>query len=156
MKKVILILVMSLSTFTTLAQIGTGSTIEEKVLVGRNNKGKMNPFYVTLERSEIDIKNTDFYVLSYRNKEHTSFVDSKYITFTATPEELEYFYNFLKEGMSLKKGTKRNIEICGNTLIVTSKKGWIYVWISHEQQIGELDGIIDLTKKQLERLFGKI
>lgn len=72
------------------------------------------------------------------------------IFFTATDEELEYFYNFLKEGISDKVG--KTIEIGNHSLFVinmgkavrisdvTEYKAKNYFW---------------LLPKELDRLFGK-
>lgn len=127
----------------TFAQIGESQKLEESVIVG-----EVKMPYKGLEYYEID--GQKFYILSFRNAEYPSINDIRQLTFYASNEELEYLYQFLKNGFGNKE--QRILDIGEDRITTNPYMGAIALTIYYK------DGSkawTDITKRQLDRLFEK-
>ena len=146
MRNLFLIILLSAFSFVSKGQIGNVTTLDEYTHIGFNNN--ITKFHDLSYK--VDDEGIKTYALHYRNMEYQNIDTYEIIFFTATDEELEYFYNFLKEGISDKVG--KTIEIGNHSLFVinmgkavrisdvTEYKAKNYFW---------------LLPKELDRLFGK-
>ena len=111
MKRVLLIIFAIITVNHTYSQIGKANKLEELVTLGIADKmvGLPELSYYVIDES------TKQFFLSYYNLEYPSLKDIKTISFKATPDELEYFYNFLLSGFETKE--KQSLSI-GNASII--------------------------------------
>ena len=147
--KNLLTLILLAFTITTFSQIGETKTIEERTYVGIANKGVGYP---ALSYKHYEGRKT-IYVLSYLNHEYNYIRDHKSTVFSATEEELNALYDFLIEGFDIKEA---------RTIRVGSDEFWVYkmknssalrISVTHSK---DTDGWFYITKRQLQKLFGKI
>lgn len=130
------------------AQIGEGKEVEKPLLVGKATK---TPFGTSLEyypRSD----GRNYYVLTFKNLEYQKIDDIKSMFFYATDDELEYLFNYFIE--SLKDKETRTIDVGDQTLYLKKTAMSIRVTVTYNKD-PEPDGWFWLSKKQIERLFGK-
>ena len=75
----------------------------------------------------------------------------KVFGFTATSDELDYFYEFLKAGF--KSDRVKSLEV-GDVVIKTlpHSSGFMYINVAFEDGT---EGMFKLKKRELDRLFGK-
>ena len=145
MKRLLLLLSLTLS-LTAFSQIGeVKNNLEEVILVGYNNN--MTKFHKLSYRIVDDQKR---YTLRYRNMIYRSLDEYASFSFYATDEEIEYLYNFFLEQRTDKTG--KTIELGKNK--ISAKKMGVSVRIS-DLTTGVLDNYFWLSKKDLERLFGR-
>lgn len=92
----------------------------------------------------------NYYVLSFRNGDYRSFIDTRTIGFKATEEEVDSLYKDLENtiGTDLDKTYQLN----NHRLVVTPKKKGLYVFVYSDS---ETDSMFFISKKDLSKLFGK-
>ena len=144
MKKLIIVLLVI--PFISLAQIGK----TEKANEGYATIGKAEWYgFWYAELKKTNIGNKDFYMLSYRNAEYQTVVDTHNIGFNATESELEYLFNELKKGFKSDEELKLNI---GETTIMFKK------YMKSNIYIANLDGSgswFSVPPNLFYELFGK-
>lgn len=146
MKKIIFILFVVLFVNHTYSQISTAKKLDESVIMGIADKMVGLP---KLAYSEID-KNTKQYYLYYYNLEYPTIKDIQTISFTATSDELEYFYKFLQSGFD--STDKQSLKIGDASIIIYKTYSSIKVSVT---QKNDIPGWFYLSKKQIDKLFGK-
>ena len=145
-KKFILSLFILFTIKISFGQIGAVEEIAEKVQVGYNNN--FTKFHsLSYQKGDNGIK---VYSLVYRNMEYDNVDTYETLVFTATDEELEYLYNFFKEGMKDKSG--KTLELGEHKILV--KKMGKGVQISDVSDY-KTPNLFWLLPKELDRLFGK-
>lgn len=128
------------------AQIGEAEAVSEIVHVGYNNN--MTKFHSLSYL--IDNDGAKVYNLHYRNMEYQSIDTYESITFKATDKELDYLFNFLKEGINDKVG--KTLKIGSSEIFVKQKGKAVQI---DNITVGTAKSYFWLLPKELERLFGK-
>jgi DNA-binding transcriptional regulator GbsR (MarR family) len=136
-----LIPIIFLLSYFSYSQISDGKTVEELELIGKVKS-------TTLKKMEYE--GDDAYFLTFDNLEYQQISDLKTLSFTASDEEFEKFYKFLKSGFE----TKKQKEISVGDSRIRIEKNWsslrIYVFFENGT-----DGWFQLTKRRIDKLFGK-
>lgn len=146
MKKMVFMLIVLIFANNSYSQIGNAIKLEETDILGIADKMVGLP---KLAYSEID-KNTKQYYLYYYNLEYPTIKDIQTISFTATSEELEYFYKFLQSGFD--STDKQSLKIGDASIIIYKTYSSIKVSVT---QKNDIPGWFYLSKKQIDKLFGK-
>jgi hypothetical protein len=150
MKNLITITLLFLSSFA-FGQIGQKVESKKSNLVG-----KVAPIGVFKEElSFIETENGNLYTLSYNDMKYTTIINTKAISFYATPNDIETLYIDMKAQFEKEVGNSYDIKLGDADLRVERSKylGFailtIYV-INHNVQ-----SFFYLTKKETDKLFGK-
>ncbi|MCO5725544.1 hypothetical protein [Robiginitalea marina] len=144
---ILLLLLALLSSYLSSAQIGEVVTGRKGTLIGTGN-GKIDGLP---ELRLYKINGEDYYVITYRNSEYNTFIDLQSFGFYATPQELEFLYNFIRDG--LKSEERRTLKVGESTLMTNrflSRQVAVHVF-----QVGKPDTYFLLNQNWLDRLFGK-
>jgi hypothetical protein len=136
-----------LSSYLCSAQIGEVETVDKGILIGTAT-GRENGMP---ELRKFKIKGEPVYVMTYRNLEYQNIIDIQNFGFTATPDELEYLYQFLKDGFNTNED--RFLSVGESKLSTIKSASSIAVFV---RRTGKPEGYFYLSKKQLDRLFGKM
>lgn len=145
MKKLILIVLFI--PLTSFGQIGKSDVVTVNWVEIGNADKLLN--WHTLN----NIEGTDQYYLRYRNFKYRNIDDFKYVYFNATKDELDYLYNALMEPLIKKDKEDRTIKV-GDCSINYFRRGpSLMLYIDHPT--GVTDGEFFVTKKKLQKLFGK-
>lgn len=138
----LLLLVLFIAT-TVNAQISEASK-SEAITVGRAMRHPGSPSLQYWEQG-----NDRYYSIIYQNTKY-SITDIKSIGFYASEEELEQLYNWFKAGFEAKEIESLNV---GKGQLSRGKVGsMIMVFVREE---GKTDGEFYLSKKGLDKMFGK-
>jgi len=140
-------MLVSISAFSQIQVLET----KESVKIGEVNGYR---FVASLEYTKGDA-DMNFYTLMYRNFEYNSITDIKYVCFESTEEELNGFYDLIKNRFSEIKDAEKKVML-GKALVSihTSKpNNYLSIWVA-ESDNGI--GYFQITKKQLDILFGKL
>ncbi|WP_242120947.1 hypothetical protein [Aestuariivivens sediminicola] len=147
MKKILyLFLFFGLLNFSN-AQIGKGSEVEKPITVGVVNKLSGFPHLVYYPKED-----KNYYFLNFQNNEYPNITDIKSVDFYATPEELDYLYDFLMSCFEDKE--LHTIDVGDQTLVVKKTAMSIRITVDFNEE-PEPSGWTYLSKRQLQRLFGK-
>lgn len=146
MKKVLFIIFALIVVYQSYSQIGISNKLEDFETLGIADKmvGLPKLSYLIID------ENTKHYYLSYYNLEYPNLKDIKTISFTAKPDELEYFYNFLLSGFTSEN--KQSLTIGDASIIIDKVYSSLRVSVTYKD---EIPGWFYLSKKQIEKLFGK-
>ena len=154
MKKSILTLII-----TILSVTNAFSQISEVPESKSTTIGKVGSVYksVALTKLKIDQKsigaNEGLYLLHYKNLEYPELSEYASVSFTSTQEDLDYLYNTLTEMCNSTIGTTKTL-ILGTATLYLRNLGLKQVKISVSQS-GEIDSWTWLSRKQVNKLFGK-
>ncbi len=136
--------------FTVLTVINAFSQISEAPKSKSTTVGKVGSVYKSVELTKYD---EGIYNLYYKNLEYPELKEYGSVSFSATPEELNYFYNTLTEMCNSTIGTKKTL-VLGTAYLYLRTQGLKQVKISVSQS-GEIDSWTWLSRKQVNKLFGK-
>jgi hypothetical protein len=150
MKKLFALIVLLFAVNTTRAQIQQLNTVKPLV-VGKVGGSGWVPFESSLEYLP-DSTGSNTYILTYRDITYKQLVVLKTVTFKATEQELNSFYDLLKVRIDEKKDAETSLKLGDDTvLIVTAKTmgmGSIYLSVTGK-------GMFALYTKTLNKLFGR-
>lgn len=148
LNKLILILFVCLFSQNIIAQIGTGKTVDKPILIGKATKMQDFP---RLEKYSNEGDNP-YYILSFNNLEYPNIDDLKQVDFYANDEELEYLFDFLMGCFKTKDVS--TIDVGDQTLLIKKTASSLRITVNYNKE-PEPSGWFYLSKKQIERLFGK-
>jgi hypothetical protein len=131
----------------TFAQIGEVEKRDEGVVIGTAT-GRQNGLPVL---KKFEVRGEDYYIITYRNADYAQIIDIQSFGFVAAPDELEYLYQFLKDGFDTNEDRFLSVGDARLSTIKSASSIAVYV-----RRAGQPDGYFYVTKKQLDRLFGKI
>jgi hypothetical protein len=126
-------------------QIGRAKTYDSPTEVGRLYGGKHLLAYNDIGGDKRQ------YILSFWNEEYVNIQDIKTLTFEATKEDFDYFYDFLRDGFNANQ--VRSLEV-GNAEVVTYPDNLGYMNVAVNFKDGT-SGKLIFSKRQLAKLFGK-
>lgn len=127
------------------AQIGNVQTYENPIEIGTLYGGKHRLVYYDRADSKRQ------YMLAFHNEQYVNVSDTRVLAFSATQEEFDYFYQFLRDGFNMN--SVRSLEV-GEELVKTMppSMGYMNVWVDFAD--GTSAKLI-FSKRQLDKLFGK-
>jgi hypothetical protein len=98
-------------------------------------------------------QDTNTYLWTYNNAKYKSIDVFNSISFTASENDFNLFYEMLKTQISSPKGTEKQILLGKNSILITTIKnlGVSSLTIYDSTQ----DGYFYLTSGQIDKLFGK-
>ena len=140
--RLFVVLLVLFITAPSFAQIGETEVREKPIIVGQ--LGKIVP---VLQYRETD--DGRYYMLVYQNAEY-SISDIKVLGWFGDEADLEYIYNFIKEGFGNKED--RSLKVGDDTIKTFPSMKNIMVSVNHKN---DTDGRFYLSKKSLDKLFGK-
>lgn len=150
MKRIFTLLVLFCAVSTSNAQIQQFDVEKPKVM-GKVGGVGSSPFYMSLEYF-IEDSGTNRFILTYNDIEYKQTTVLKSISFRATDEELNSFYNLLKARIEEKKDAETNLKIGEDSVLIITKKtlgqGVIYLAVTGK-------GMFALYNKTLKQLFGR-
>ncbi len=135
------------------AQIGKSKKVDKITEVGRVER-ILGDYISVYTLSFLEKDGNDFYCLAFTN-EQTLYADNspdqKILTFTATQDEFDYFYNFLLEGFEEEQF--RYLEVGQDTVkTLPPISTFLYIYVDFKDGTS---ASLKLTKRQLSQLFGK-
>jgi hypothetical protein len=136
MKKIVFVVLFACGIMQ--GQVGEVQSVPETEVIGVADRN------VGLPKLEVE---KDLHFLSFYNLEYPSLREVETVTFYASPEEREYLYEVFKD--QLKSKESKTITLGENELLLKKTMGSIRVTV-----LGH-DAWFYLSKKQVERLFGK-
>ena len=96
---------------------------------------------------------TNTYLWMYNNLKYQTITDIKSISFTATEEDFNNFYQFLQTQVTAEKGTEKDLELGKSRLnFKTYRALGVSSLMITDYSTG---GFFYITSKQLDKLFGK-
>lgn len=129
------------------AQVGKVESVRKRVLIGSTNVDIAHShslaYYVTDEGK--------LYMLTYFDKDLPFKENIRIIGFSATPEELEYVFQFFEDGFSSDEIRYLDLGEDRVRVIKSDTPDLIYIDVYHGSQV---DGSFTLKHEQLDRLFG--
>lgn len=125
------------------AQVGQSEPVESSVVIGVADRGVGLP---KLEKVESD----NLYILTFINLEYPRMKQVESMAFYASNDELDYFYNFLKDQA---KNKETQSLVLGDAKIFAHKvMGSVKVSVHHNDG---WDSWFYLSKRQIDRLFNR-
>lgn len=151
MKKVILVGFVLLSV-TAQAQI-TNLEVSKETVIG---KVKIALTKYNELSYKVDSEGDTVYIFSYRDKTYKSIEVWDNIYFQGGAQVLQDLYNTLIATLEADKNTEKSFKLGETNVSVISKRslGTQYLMIYPTKKSGSI-GVTDLTKAQLDKLFGK-
>lgn len=149
MRKLLVIALLAIG-MTANAQISQRDETEQvkPTVIGFNKTAGI----LTTELSHID---NDYWVV-YRDMKFLQIIEYKTLVFKATPEELDGFYNSLKQILNSDSEENKTFDVGNNVLIVGVKKMLGIKYLSIAVNTKGVIGIMMLSNKQLDKLFNKL
>ncbi|WP_424493225.1 hypothetical protein [Salinimicrobium sp. GXAS 041] len=124
-----------------------GRDIENAALIGVSSKlhGSAKLYSVQRESQKL-------FILTFYNPDAPNMYEAENISFYGTNQDLDMLYEFLKKGFSSRERRLKNLGE-GHKMAVSFAYSSILVEVLRENG---LNGWFFLSKKQLDRLFGKV
>lgn len=139
MRKLLLIaLLFPMVSFSQIQEV----KVEPRVLIGEFKNGP--------KWSKLEHDNTTCY-LTFTDETYTAFVDIKLVKFDYAPEDLEYLYKAMKETMEGPEGKDRAFILGEYRMLIRKETLMGFTTLS----VATGRGVFSLTRKGIDRLFGK-
>ncbi|MGM0931949.1 MAG: hypothetical protein ACQEWD_00740 [Bacteroidota bacterium] len=124
------------------AQVGQAESVDEGEVIGIANKSVGLP-----KLEKIKVEDQNLFILTFYNLEYIALKEIDNISFYASNEDINYLYNFLQD--QLKNKESKTLLLGDNEIMATKVSSSVRIDI-----LGK-DSWFYLSRKQLERLFGK-
>ncbi len=142
----------SLISLVSFGQISLSSPTET-ITIGKVGGG-MGPFIASLEYSKGDNQNQ--YMLSYNDATYTTLTSINRIKFSGNEELIETFYQMLNDLISGDAGVEKEFNIGKEVMSVKCIKNLGVKSLQIITSDRGTAGYFYVTKKQLDKLFGKL
>ena len=130
---------------TLSAQITTmGTELKEPTVISNGKNLGLEVSYYKTEKGK-------YYNLTYRNRDHMSFIDFRSISFFASDSEVEILYADVKGLFDSQK--EKAYTLNDADVIIRPNGNKLYFFVSKP---GETDSMFFINEKNLAKAFGKI
>lgn len=126
----------------------------KSTIIGKVGGNSMSPFVASLEyvKGDADVNQ---YILMYNNLKYTTITDVNALSFSATESDILGFYDLLVKCFDAEKGSEKTVELGKEIVLIKTIKNLGVVSLQITTSDDGTLGYFYLTKKQLDKLFGK-
>ena len=153
MKRIFLTMTLLFIATYTFSQIKVVENTKS-IIVGKVGGSSMSPFVASLEfvKGDADVNQ---YILLYNNLKYTTLTDVNALSFTATESDIAGLYDLLVNCFAAEKGSEKTVELGKETVWIKTIKNLGVVSLQITTSDDGTLGYFYITKKQLDKLFGK-